>query len=120
MTGPAGAAASSTLFQQITVDWDSNTAVVAGTFTALLASQWTSATILSVTTVCTGGTFLANIQVNGASVGLDAVAVNSAVATTPATSGTLATGASVMITISGVTGTPTGAAIQINLQTSLN
>jgi hypothetical protein len=119
--GPAGAPGPSTMLQQITIDWDSNTVVAAGTFIALLASQWTSATILSATCICAGGTFTAAILVNGAAVtGLSAIAVSSTLATDPATNGTVATRASITVTISGVTGTPTSAAIQINLQTSAN
>jgi hypothetical protein len=44
------------------IDWDSNTPVVAGTSVVLLASQWTSCTILSCTCSCSGGTFTLNIQ----------------------------------------------------------
>lgn len=111
-----------TKLEQLSLDWDSNTPVVAGTSYALLASQWSSATITSCSCVCAGGTFAAAIQISGSSVtGLSAVTVTSTPATTTATGGnTLATGGSVSVVISGVTGTPTTAIIQINLSTSVN
>ena len=119
--GSSGSPAAATKLEQLTINWDSNTPVVADTSLALLASQWTSATILSCTCFCSGGSFIANIQINGASVpGLGAVAVNSTVTTTSATSGALTNGASITVIITAVTGTPTNAAIQINLQTSLS
>jgi hypothetical protein len=120
--GPAGAPAPSTKLEQLVVNWDSNTLVANGTFIALLSSQWTSATILSCSCVCTGGSFTANIQINGVSVtGLSAVNVTSTLAKTSATGGnTIPTGGTITGVISGMTGTPNNAAIQLNLQTSFN
>ena len=111
-----------TRLEQLSLDWDSNTPVVAGSSFALLAAQWSSATILSCSATCSGGSFAAAIQINGSAVtGLSAVTVNATPTTTNATGGnTLATGGSVSVAISGVTGTPTNAIIQINLSTSMN
>lgn len=111
-----------TKLEQLSLDWDSNTPVVAGTSYALLASQWASATITSCSCVCAGGSFAAAIMINGSAVtGLSAVTVNATPTTTAASGGnTLATGGSVSVVISGVTGTPTTAIIQINLSTSAN
>jgi len=121
LQGPAATPAPQTKLEQLTIDWDSNTPVVASTLIALLASQWASAVILSCTGVCAGGSFTAAIMSNGQPVpGLGAVVVSSPAATTPTTSGALVNGASITVVISSVVGAPTSAAIQINLQTSLS
>ncbi len=97
--------------------------MVADTFIALLASPWASATILSATCVCAGGSFSATIEKNGTPVtGLSTFTVGTGSTTTAPTGGnTLAIGDSVMVVVAGVsTPPPTNAAIQINLQTSFN
>ena len=120
--GAPGNPAGYTMLQPQVVDWDSNTPVANGTFYVVLSALWSSATILSATCICAGGTFTANFQINGVTIpGLGAVAVNSTKTTTPVTSVTLPTGDAITVVISGVsTPAPTNAAIQINLQTSLN
>jgi hypothetical protein len=104
------------------IDWDSNTPVVAGTSVVLLASQWTSCTILSCTCSCSGGTFTLNIQRNGTSVtGLGALSVGSSKTTTSATANNaLSAGDTISIVITSVTGSPAPATIQINYQKSAN
>jgi hypothetical protein len=68
-----------------------------------------------------GGSFVASIQKTGVPVtGLSAVGVSSSPANLLTTAGnTLATGDSITVGVTGVVGSPTNAAIQINLQTSL-
>lgn len=111
-----------TMRDQLTIDWDSNTQVAAGTAIALGSSQWASATILSCYCLCVSGSFNVAIEINGTPVtGLGAVAVNGTPATSNATGGnTIATGNSVSVVISGVSGAPTTAVIQINLSRSFN
>ena len=111
-----------TKLEQLSLDWDSNTPVVAGTSYVLLASQWSSATILSCSCVCASGSFTASIMNSGSAVtGLSAVTVNATPATSNATGGnTLATGGSISVVITSVSGAPTSAIIQINLSTSAN
>lgn len=106
----------------IVVDWDSNTPVVACTLIALLSAPWTVASILSCVGSCVGGSFTASIEVNDQQVaGLSAVAVGPETpAVIPPTSQPLPKGASVTVVITNVVDTPVNAAIQINLQTSLN
>lgn len=118
--GPVGSVSS--ILQQFILDWDSNTPVVAGTSVILLASQWASATVLSATCSCAGGSFTANIEKNGAAItGLGALAVGSTVTTTAATANnTLVKGDSLKLVITVVTGTPETATIQLNLQTSVS
>jgi hypothetical protein len=117
------------MVQPLIIDWDSNTPVANGTFIALLSSPWSSATILSASSGCAAGSFIANIQKNGVSVpglnalvsvpGLSALGQGKATATGPTT---LAPGDIITVVISGVTTSPapTNAAVQINLQTSFN
>ena len=121
-TGPAGPAGPVSVLTQQVVNWDSNTPVVAGTSVVLLASQWTTAQVLSCSYVCTGGTFTAEIMVNGVAVpGLSALGVSSTATTTPASATTLLpTGGTLSIVISSVTGTPISATVQINLEVSSN
>jgi hypothetical protein len=112
----------STFLDQWIIDWDSNTPVISGTSIVLLASQWTSCTILSCTYSCTGGSFTLNIQHNETSVtGLGTLSVGSSPITTPATgNNVLSHGDNVSLVISSVTGSPAPATVQINYQKSAN
>lgn len=69
---------------------------------------------------CAGGSFVASIQKTGVPVtGLSTVVISSSPANLSATDGnTLAAGDSITVVVAGVVGSPTNAAIQIDLQTS--
>ena len=117
------AAAPGSVLDQLIPDWDSNTLVVAGTTILLLSSQWSAAKILS----CSyggfsGGTFTAEVLINGAAVGgLGGLSVGSGPVTTAASgANNIPTGATVALVISAVSGTPVGGAIQINMSRSQN
>ena len=106
-----------TMLQPIIVDWDSNSVVAAGTFIALLGLSRNH--VMRV--LMRRRNFVAIIHKNTVTVTcLSAVSCNSTPTKTPATGGNiLAPDDTITVVITGVFGSPTNAAIQINLQTSL-
>ena len=113
--------ASGTVINPFIINFDSNTPVVAGTSVVMLGCPWTSLTVVSLSAVCTGGSFMAEFEIGGTAItGLSAVSVSSTAATTNATGANTMTLASnpltqVTMIISAVTGTPTTACLQLNL-----
>lgn len=120
--GPAGSGSggSSTNIQTLTASWDSNTPVANGMTFLLVASPWTTATLTGVTAVCSGGSFTVQVLVNLGGIGVDALAVGTTAVSAVPTNPTLPKGASVVVVITNVTGTPVTACIQLNVLASAN
>jgi hypothetical protein len=92
-------------------------AVVAnGTYELALSWPWQSGAITGVTADTANGSFTASVQVNGSPVvGVDAVSITSHVpVTTLAGINTITVGDNLTLVISGATGSPTDATVQVN------
>jgi len=121
---PAFAGTVAPTTQTITLAWDSNTAVVAGT-TPLGVLPWAKGTVVSCT-YYTGGSsasFTAQVRIGSTPVtGCDAMAVSSPSPTTVAATAnnTFAAGSTMSVVVSGVGNAPNTAIVQINIQATAN
>jgi hypothetical protein len=110
----------------VSVAWDSATTVGAATV-PILNPQWAGGGRIVSVTYYTNGTgspsFTANVEISGTSVtSCSALTVNSSTATTTTctAANTFANTDSITLVISGVSGTPKQALVQINMTTTLN
>jgi hypothetical protein len=109
----------------IAVVWDSNTTVVNGTVPLIVPPWVGGGTITSVTYYTNGSTpsFTASVKIGGTNVtGCGALSVSSATPTTTTctAANTFTSSSSLTLTISGVSGTPNQALVQVNIATTTN
>lgn len=108
------------------VVWDSNTTVANATI-PILNPQWAGGGKIASVTYYTNGTstpsFAIAVQIGGTNVtGCNALTVSSATATTTActAANTFTNSSQITLVISGVSGTPQQALVQINMTATLN
>jgi len=97
-------------------------AVVAnGTYEIALSWPWQFGSIVSVVAKSTTGSFTAALEINGSAIsGLGAIAVSSTQSTTAAGTNSIANGGNLTLVVSGASGSPTDATVQINYLRSAN
>ena len=104
------------------VDWDSNTWGSGRNDRLSLTAPWSASVFVSCTASCQGGSFTADIALNGTSIpGLGSLGVTSSLTTTnPSSGGDLSPGDDLTLVISGVDGSPppANAIVQINVDTA--